>query len=657
MKKVFKYFLLIILLFTIFNNFTIVKAVNVKIDSSGNYYFNYVPLDTTSYYNSLSNVEDSLFKEELHNIISSGNITQFTYDDVKEKLKDLDEDPNNPNNIICVLTGKSMDKNAFGGSGRNYWNREHIWPKAHGFNSEGLMPYTDLHHLRAAEQYTNSTFHNDYDYCDILNGGTSDDFGNLYVNKDNSSTGYPMYEPRDAVKGDIARMIMYMDVRYEGDEASDNIELSIVNNNTSASSTNGYIGFLDSLVRWHVEDPVDDLERKRNDEVYKLQGNRNPFIDHPEYANIIYNANYDVLDEEEYRVLYYVDNGKFNYSDITQYKAGELVKKPSTDPISNRYDYVFKGWCDETGKLFDFENDTITSTLKLYAVWEYTPLPAYQMFEKLNTLTALRLRYELEEIDEEPILQNTTIKVLSSGGQIANSKKNSKYICDEHLEYNKNDLQVIYETNNKSNAYIGKNEIRLYPGGGNGTGLRIEAREGKNATIVSVSGYKESSNLTVSVAPYGSYAYLQNTSTKTSGTENQVILTSFVVTYYVETVKEKPVFEKVDIAFGIELQKDMYNDLLESGSNVSFGIKIDNVNYDVNVKVNDDYVELSKTITPTNYSTVSNAQMYVNIDGVYYYCNTVSNSVKTIANKYITEYINLDIIYEHRIALKYIINS
>ena len=70
-----------------------------------------------------------------------------------------------------------------------------------------------------------------------------------------------------------------------------------------------------------------------------------------------------------------------------------------------------------------------------------------------------------------------------------------------------------------------------------------------------------------------------------------------------------------------------------------------------------DNVKLTKTITPINYEKASNAQMYVIIDDIYYFCSTVSNSVKTIANKYITEYINLDIVYDHRIALKYLINS
>ncbi|MFW6016626.1 MAG: endonuclease, partial [bacterium] len=85
------------------------------------------------------------------------------------------------------------------------------------------------------------------------------------------------YEPPDEVKGDVARMVFYMDARYPS--------LNI------APST---IGDLGTLLQWHEEDPVDAFEENRNDVIYSYQNNRNPFIDHPHLALLMYHDHPDV---------------------------------------------------------------------------------------------------------------------------------------------------------------------------------------------------------------------------------------------------------------------------------------------------------------------------------------------------------------------------
>ena len=666
MKKVFKYFLIIILLLFSFNGETnnVTASTNYLIDSGGNYYFEYISNLEESYYSTLNGLSDNEFRTELHQIISSGDIKQFSYDAVKNELKDLDEDPNNYNNILCILTGKSMDKNSFGGSGKYFWNREHIWPKSHGFNDENLRPFTDLHHLRAAEAYTNSTFHNDYDYGIVLDG-VIDNFGNSYISPDKSSTGYGIYEPRDAVKGDIARMIFYMDIRYEGDTLSNNINLTIKSGGSTPSNTNGYLGDLDTLISWHEEDPVDDLERRRNDNVFVKQGNRNPFIDHPEYANIIYDANYDALENDEYRVLYYVENGDFSYFDNNHYKTGDKVTLPNISPSSSRYDYTFDGWKMENGELFDFANDTINSNLKLFANWVYTPVPATDMIKRSNTLTGLHLVYENKKIEPKPVIETTTVSIATEGYMASSAKKNTSYSYDEFLTYNKDDIKISYETNSKGSVYVNAGKIRLYCGGGNGTGLRIESREGRNAKILNVdavyTGYKLSSGVTVesifskTLYDDGSYAYLQNISSATK--ENGIDITKLVITYYVDTMDVEPVFDSIGLVFGLELSRDIYLDLLEKGEVVLFGLKIDGNEYIVDVIENNDLIKISKEINVSDYNKVYSAEAFVKIDGTYYYAISVTNSVKTIANNYVLNHINNALIYEHRIALKYLINN
>jgi endonuclease I len=91
------------------------------------------------------------------------------------------------------------------------------------------------------------------------------------------------FEPRDEVKGDVARMIFYMAVRYEGFNGEIDLEINELVDNNAPN-----IGILSVLLQWHLDDPVDDLERTRNDLIFGYQGNRNPFIDHPEFANLIW---------------------------------------------------------------------------------------------------------------------------------------------------------------------------------------------------------------------------------------------------------------------------------------------------------------------------------------------------------------------------------
>jgi hypothetical protein len=89
------------------------------------------------------------------------------------------------------------------------------------------------------------------------------------------------------VKGDIARAIFYMEVRYEGDAGE--VDLEISEAYTSPSSSTGYLGILSTLMDWHEADAVDAAEQARNNTIYSsYQNNRNPFIDHPEYVNYIW---------------------------------------------------------------------------------------------------------------------------------------------------------------------------------------------------------------------------------------------------------------------------------------------------------------------------------------------------------------------------------
>jgi endonuclease I len=229
------------------------------------------PYDSTYYANALGKTGTAL-RSSLHTIIKTQ--TTLTYDQVWDALKDTDQDPNNSSNVIEIYSGRSISKSLNGG-GVDDWNREHVWAKSHGDFGTATGPGTDVHHLRPEDVTVNSTRSNK----DFDNGGAAvSQCSDCWSDADS-------FEPRDAVKGDVARMILYMAIRYEGDDGWPDLEP----NQSTANGTAPYIGKLSVLLAWNAADPPDAFEMRRNDRIYtQWQHNRNPFIDHPEWATAIF---------------------------------------------------------------------------------------------------------------------------------------------------------------------------------------------------------------------------------------------------------------------------------------------------------------------------------------------------------------------------------
>ena len=193
-----------------------------------------------------------------------------------DALKKTDEHPDDNTKVLALYKNVGIDKTYQdnGGSEGDRWNREHVWAKSHGGFSNNSYPGTDIHHVRAADKTVNSSRGNK----DFDNGGES------HHEATGCKTDTDSWEPRDGIKGDIARMMFYMAVRYEKDDSYD---LQLVNNVTDSNSK-GEHGVLGTLLKWHIQDPVDQFEKNRNNKIQDIQGNRNPFIDHPEFAQKIW---------------------------------------------------------------------------------------------------------------------------------------------------------------------------------------------------------------------------------------------------------------------------------------------------------------------------------------------------------------------------------
>lgn len=238
----------------------------------------------SGYYNSLDGQSGQGLRDALQTIIAEeGVVRAQTYADIIDILKEADQNPANSNEVWLVYTEQGRAKLDIQTTSNNTgtWNREHVFPRSRGgFYSieeddiaDGMNIYwnttadslrhgnSDAHHLRAVDGPENSSRNNQF--YGTSQGG--------YSGPANTQGSF---------RGDVARSIFYMAVRYNG--------LSVVNGYPDGNV--GQFGDLATLLQWHQNDPPDDFEMNRNNVVYNWQMNRNPFIDQPELVDYIWGA-------------------------------------------------------------------------------------------------------------------------------------------------------------------------------------------------------------------------------------------------------------------------------------------------------------------------------------------------------------------------------
>ena len=259
------------------------------------------------YYDSVTATGTSALRASLHGVIDDHVRFPYTSSatDTWDILEVADQNPLNTSEILDVYMNASLAKNGGGGGG---YNREHSWPKSYGFPNDGSTnyPYTDCHHLFLSDEGYNSSRSNKlYGECDatcaeratVANGGVGGGSG-VYPGYSNwTTTG--IWETWPERQGDVARALFYMDVRYEGgthgvtgvaepDLVLTDDDTLVVTTGTNETLVPVYMGLLSDLLAWHAADPVDAREQARNDVIASHQGNRNPFIDHPEWVNCLF---------------------------------------------------------------------------------------------------------------------------------------------------------------------------------------------------------------------------------------------------------------------------------------------------------------------------------------------------------------------------------
>lgn len=211
------------------------------------------------YYQAINGVSDAQLKPTLTNILrsiltSTGLLpASTTYGQARYDIPLFDRDPNQPNQVILVYSRQSVSSTWDAGA---TWNREHVFPQS-------LM----------GVDTSNTSRHKGSDYHNLKpeNPNVNTSRGNKYFAETTTTTSYA---PPQVVKGDIARILFYMVTMWP--------ELSLVDVTGSSSPSTFQMAQLSLLVKWHLDDPVDAFEDNRNEVIYGLQGNRNPFVDHEE---------------------------------------------------------------------------------------------------------------------------------------------------------------------------------------------------------------------------------------------------------------------------------------------------------------------------------------------------------------------------------------
>lgn len=226
------------------------------------------------YYNGTSGLKGEALKTKLNEIID--NHIDFSYSQAKYLINYTDADPANENNVILFYTQRSQDADTYG-TGGNYINREHVWAKSHGTFADIRPMDGDINNLRPADGSVNVDRSN-LDFGVVQPNGTEHDeaTGCWYNNN--------YWEPSAATKGQVARILLYMATRYEGNNGE--MDLEVVNGYDTYPAPKH--GDLATLLEWNRTYPPSDFERRRADRIFSIQQNRNPFVDHPELADLIW---------------------------------------------------------------------------------------------------------------------------------------------------------------------------------------------------------------------------------------------------------------------------------------------------------------------------------------------------------------------------------
>jgi len=405
------------------------------------------PNNSGTYYQAANGKSGQALKTALFNIIS--NHDNVGYDGLIEAYKKTDKRPDgylrdwysNATNY----TWNDRNGNSSEGAG---WNREHSVPQS-WFNRANPMK-SDIVHVLPTDCYVNGR-RGSYPFGEV--GTTTYTSKNGYSKLGSCKTpGYSgtVFEPNDEIKGDIARIYFYMATCYEDKITSWSGEVF-----TGTKYQPMAQWTYDMMMRWSKQDPVDEVERARNNAVYTVQKNRNPFVDYPGLEEYVWGSK---------------KSQAFNYSNY-EGGSGEVittVAQPVFSPNGGTFtDKVMVSMDTETdgAEIYFTTNGVDASENSIcYAgpieVTETTTLKAIAVkngvksYQTVATFTITNGQGQ-EQPAEGTILLNNALFGTSYTGSISSSET-------QDLTGTQNGVTVVYSLGSGSNRFCNDSQIRLY---------------------------------------------------------------------------------------------------------------------------------------------------------------------------------------------------
>ena len=402
----------------------------------------------TNYYNNANGKTGDELKEALHDIIK-GHTTIY-YSQIWNAFWSTD---NKGDGVVWDMYSDipngtppytfSMGDNQCGEYSQegDCYNREHSWPQSWFSGDDQATPSRDLHHVFPTDGFVNSQRSN-HPYGEVSAASwTSQNGSKLGTCK--SSLGYngTVFEPIDEYKGDFARALLYMSVRYYTED--DSWSTSDMTNKSEILPW-----AMTMLLRWNDEDPVSQKEIDRNNVIYSdYQHNRNPFIDHPEYARMIWDPNWQ---------------GGGNIGN------GDYVKVTSSDEIT---DGVYLIVCENNSVAFNGALTTldvvenridVTITGDVIASSDATDAAVFTITAKSGGGYSIKSAsgYYIGNTSDANALKSSQTDVYVNSISIADG--NADIVCSSsHLRYNASAGQTRFRYF-KSSTYTGQQAIQLY---------------------------------------------------------------------------------------------------------------------------------------------------------------------------------------------------
>lgn len=244
-------------------------------------------VEYSGYYEGIGGLTGDALILALRDILREG-FTMLSYGDARYVLSFSDRDPETNYESVRGIYDNAVIATEWISTGEGAWQREHVWPNSKlgipRVDNSSKNQGSDLHNLRAIT-------------------GINQTRSNRYFAEGSgiaTTIGSEGFYPGDEHKGDVARILFYMDIMYDELNLTNDITMLENNPDTNYTLEGAYAGILDLLLQWHIEDPVDEFELHRNEFIYSgvaidpygkeinPQGNRNPFIDHPELVELIW---------------------------------------------------------------------------------------------------------------------------------------------------------------------------------------------------------------------------------------------------------------------------------------------------------------------------------------------------------------------------------